>query len=336
MDIAADPRPGALVISLDFELHWGLRDHIRPGDNYEKNLHGARDAVPRLLELFDQLEISATWATVGFLFAASEEERRAFWPEVRPAYRDPNLSPYNEPVGRGEVDDPLHFAWSLIEKIGETPRQEVASHTFSHYLCLEPGQDEVAFRADLAAAQRIAAWRGISLGSLVLPRNQWNRAYATAVRDSGFRCYRPPQQGRAPAGGATSSAALARAFRLADTYINIDGTAATPWDDLAPHDGLCGVPASRFLRPVPSGRQSLEPMRRRRISHGLANAARAGSVFHLWWHPHNFGGDLESNLRFLRSILGDFAKLRDTQGMESLTMSDVADRVGAPTRPTGS
>jgi hypothetical protein len=76
----AGPGYGAFVISLDFELHWGVRDHEPPDGPYHANLLGARKAIPRLLELFEHYGISATWAIVGFLFAESREERRKFEP----------------------------------------------------------------------------------------------------------------------------------------------------------------------------------------------------------------------------------------------------------------
>jgi hypothetical protein len=64
--------PGALVISLDFELLWGVRDlYPADGGTYRANLLGARTAIPKLLQLFEEFEIAATWATVGMLFANS-------------------------------------------------------------------------------------------------------------------------------------------------------------------------------------------------------------------------------------------------------------------------
>src|SRR5579859_4252999 len=72
----AGPGYGAFVISLDFELHWGVRDHEPLDGPYRPNLLGARNAIPRLLEMFERYGISATWAIVGFLFARSREERR--------------------------------------------------------------------------------------------------------------------------------------------------------------------------------------------------------------------------------------------------------------------
>ena len=38
------------------------------------NLHGAREALGRLLELFEERGIHATWATVGKLFAHGRED----------------------------------------------------------------------------------------------------------------------------------------------------------------------------------------------------------------------------------------------------------------------
>ncbi len=122
--------PGALVISLDFELRWGVRDWNTAG-RYTPNLHGARVAIPHLLSLFAEFDVAATWATVGMLFARDREELQAAFPQVRPAYINRALYPYDEPIGLDERTDPLSFAPSLIDAISQTPRQEVASHTFS-------------------------------------------------------------------------------------------------------------------------------------------------------------------------------------------------------------
>ena len=56
-------------------------------------------------------------------------------------------------------------------------------------------------------------------------------------------------------------------------------------------------------------------------------AARRRTLFHLWWHPHNFGVDLQENLAFLRDILDHFRTLQDRYGMRSMTMAALADEV---------
>src|SRR6266487_5798938 len=60
---------GALVISLDFELLWGVRDKRTIAD-YGANILGVRRVIPALLDLFAERNIACTWATVGLLFFA--------------------------------------------------------------------------------------------------------------------------------------------------------------------------------------------------------------------------------------------------------------------------
>ncbi len=323
-------RPGALVISLDFELHWGIRDHVTPDDALFGRLPEARKAVRDLLDVFTRRQIRATWATVGFLFASTRDELDAYLPGERPAYRRGELDPYLEAVGVDEERDPEHLAGSLVELISGGDGQEVGSHTFSHYYCLEAGQNEATFRADLAAAQAIALRRGLALTSLVLPRNQWNPVYAKAVLDLGFTCIRGPQRAwghRAHRAGDESL--LHRGARLADTYIGISPPPTTGWSDVLRVSGLCDVPASAFLRPYDPARKRLEPLRVARLRSGLRHAAQHGRIFHLWWHPHNFSQHQRENFAVLEQVLDEFDRLAVAEGMQSLTMSDVSATVAA-------
>ena len=318
-------RPGALVISLDFELHWGVRDHTNRTDALYRRLPDARRAVAGMLEVFVPRNIRATWATVGLLFASNRAEVDAYIPRERPAYPRAELNPYGEPIGVDEQHDPEHLAGSLVELIRSSGGQEVASHTFSHYYCLEPGQTEATFRADLAAAQAIALRRGIELTSLVLPRNQWNPAYTEAVLDLGFRCIRGPQRSwshRARATGRQST--LHRGARLADTYVGVAPPPTTDWNDVVLPSGLCDVPASAFLRPYDPARKRLEPLRQARLRSGMRHAAKQGRIFHLWWHPHNFSQYQSENFAVLEQVLDEFDRLAATDGMQSLTMADVS------------
>lgn len=321
-------QPGGLVVSLDFELHWGSRDRVRPGTPGASTYLRTRDVVPRLAALFAARGIRVTWATVGFLFARSRGELDEVTPERRPRYRRPELDPYAEPVGADEGEDPLHLAASLVDLVAATPGQEIGSHTFSHFYCLEQGQDEHAFRADLAAAQALAARRGLHLHSLVLPRNQWNPAYRQAVRDAGFVCFRGPQASWAHRSRRQDEhGRAARAARLVDTYAGLRPPPTTAWDEVAGPDGLCDVPASAFLRPYSPQRARLEPRRHARLVSGLRHAARRGRLFHLWWHPHNFATYPDESFGVLERFLDEFDRLAAAEGMQSLAMGDVAAKV---------
>lgn len=329
--------PGAMVISLDFELLWGVRDRVRPGSRYLENLLGARRALPRLLELFAEREISATWATVGFLFASTRAELKAFTPRVLPAYATASLSPYEDELGEDEESDPVHFAGSLIERIQATPRQEIATHTFSHFYCGERGQDEMSFRADLDAALMIAARRGIKLRSIVFPRNQHNPAYDDILLEKGLTAYRgnPRSYAWRFADGKESRSATRRAARLLDAYLSLDGPGTTPWDEILQPNGLANVRASYPLRPYRRGLKALDSLRLRRIGQSIRHAAREREIFHLWWHPHNFGTHLEQNLMFLREVLAQAEQCRRKHGMVSRTMAEVDEmaRAGGTWRP---
>lgn len=328
---------GALVISLDFEIHWGVRDHQRPDGDYRHNLLGVRRAIPRLLDLFERYGVAATWATVGFLFAASRGERERFYPDIRPRYDNPALSPYGERTGEGEGDDPLHYAPSLIADIARRPRQEIATHTFSHYYCLEAGQTRAAFEADLESAIAIARAYGFELQSIVFPRNQINPDYADVLRDHGIVCYRGTERGWLYSAAATRDERRGYIMqtRRLDRFLNLSGFNLTAWAAVPREDGLCNVPASRFLNPWNPRLRHLDPLRLRRIVDGLQAAAVRKQIYHLWWHPHNFGVHTDENLAFLGRILETFARLRESHGMRSLTMAEVAliATERAPRRP---
>jgi peptidoglycan/xylan/chitin deacetylase (PgdA/CDA1 family) len=321
-----EPKFGALIVSLDFEIHWGLRDTAKIDGPYRDNFLGVRKAVPAMLRLFEEFEVAATWATVGMLFAKSRQELKQFSPAVRPQYRDPALSPYDEEVGEGESDDLFHYAPTLISAIRSSPRQEIATHTFSHYYCLEPGQDERAFAADLESAIDIARENGVRLRSIVFPRNQHNPRYDGLLSDAGIVCYRGNQrQWMYRASGASGNTRMKRAARLADNYFNITDAHSVPWGAIRQSSGLANVPASFFLRPFSPRLRPAEFLRLRRITRSVERAAKARELVHLWWHPHNFGVDLSENLQMLRSILEVFASCRQRYGMRSLGMAEAAD-----------
>lgn len=323
-----NPDFGALVISLDFELHWGVRDKCAVDGPYRANLEGARRAIPQILDLFEEFEIAATWATVGFLFAKSRQERDFFSPAIRPQYADSRLDAYAEPVGEGESDDPLHYAASLIADIRGRARQEIATHTFCHYYCLEAGDTPEAFSADLHSATAIASERGINIRSIVFPRNQFRPGYEDLLRQAGLTCYRgndPNWMYRARPRSQETPAV--RGPRLLDNYVSLSGAKVIRWEEILQPNGLCNVRSSMFLRPYSPRWKTIEALRLRRIVGGIQAAAEQRGIFHLWWHPHNFGANTEENLRFLRNVLEQYSLCRRTHGMKSLSMSDVAEQV---------
>jgi hypothetical protein len=317
--------PGTLVISLDFELAWGVPGGHVPAQ-YRKNLEGVRAGIAGMLDLFEAYRIHATWAAVGLLFFDDRETLFRTLPRERPAYTNSALSPYpyvERELGTGESDDPLHFAPSVIRSIQAVPFQEIGTHTFSHYYCLEPGQDASAFTADLRAARAAAALLGIDVQSLVFPRNQVNAEYLSICARAGITAYRGAcaSWAHAPRSHQAESR-VHRASRLLDSYVPLSGDhsyASLPRESLP-----VNVPASRFLRPFTPAMRHLEPLRLRRITGELRTAASRGALYHLWWHPHNFGTYLHENLAMLRAILEEYRRLATDHGMTSRNMGEVA------------
>lgn len=321
--------PGAFVISLDFEINWGVRDQQTLAA-YGQNLLGVRKAIPAMLELFAAYQLRVTWATVGLLFFANKREMLAHLPAVRPEYTDANLSPYPtlDAIGDNEEADPYHYGASLLAQIKQTPGQEVATHTFCHYYCLEAGQTAEAFRSDLQAAVQVAQEQGLQLTSLVFPRNQCNAAYLPICAELGITSYRGNEESWIYKERSEEQQRLyKRGARLLDAYLNLSGHHAHPWPKVGPA-GLVNIPASRFLRPWSKrGAGLLEKLRLKRILSGMEHAAKHGLVYHLWWHPHNFGVNTAENIEVLRRIAEHFRTLQAQYGMQSLTMHDIASRV---------
>jgi len=316
---------GIFTISLDFELYWGLRDK-RTIQEYEGNLKGVPGAIDKILALFEEYEVHATWATVGFLFAKNFRELSDYMPNKEPCYLNDKLSPYLYMQKLKNFEDGYHCAPLLIDKISNSKNQEVASHTFSHYYCLERGQSLSEFEFDINSAVKIAESKGIDIKSLVFPRNQYNEQYLSVLKKHSITSYRGNEESWLYKSLSGDGGVVRRALRLLDAYVNLSGKNCYNIDLLGlklPNN----IPSSRFLRPVSKRFSLLENLRRKRITNALTYAAKNNKVYHLWWHPHNFGLNTEANINFLESILVCYSELNKKYGMTSLNMNEVSQLI---------
>ena len=314
---------GKMVISLDFELFWGLLEQ-RKLEDYQENVLGGRKAIPRLLELFQKYDIHATWATVGFMFAESYQELQTYFPEEKPTYIQEGLSPYGYfgDIGEDEASAPCFYAPSLIRLVSQCPGQEIGSHTFSHFYCREPGQTAAQFAADMAAAKKIAEDHGYELTSVILPRNQCEPEYVRVFRDLGFTAYRDEEDDWIH--DKIKWFPLLRVFRLLDVYLPLTGQGVH-----APRkeEGVWNLTGSGMFKPIRPALKWLEWAKVRRIKARMRYAAKNGLVFHMWWHPHNIGVMTDDYLAQLEEIFRYYQQLKAEYGMESLNMREVAQRM---------
>ena len=311
---------GTLLVSLDFELFWGMLD-VCPLEKYEENILGGRRAIPRLLRLFRDHGIHATWAAVGFLFAENKEEARKYFPDQKPTYRDPKLDPYAyfETIGEDENTAPCFFCPGLIKLVAETPGQEIGSHSFCHFYCGEQGQTLEQFRSDMCAAKDIALDHGYDLTSVILPRNQCSPDYSAVLSDLGFTAYRDVENDwihkKLPMG------LFRRALQLLDIYLPLTGLKGV---EPQKENGIWNFDGTRMYKAIRPAVHFLEPLKIRRIKSQMRYAAKHDKTFHLWWHPHNIGVLTEEHLQQLEEIFSYYEELKETYGMRSLNMREAA------------
>ena len=316
---------GCFIISLDFELFWGVRDK-KSIESYGENIIGVWKVIPALLEAFEYYKVNATFATVGLLFGKSPEEINKYLPLNKPNYTDANLSPYKE-LDNLKSNYDYFLALELIEKISNKGNHEIASHTFSHYYCLEPEQTYDEFRADIQSYIHLTKKHIIQTHSLVFPRNQINQEYLEILKEFEITSYRGNEAAwfYKPTAKADQNK-LIRFFRLIDTYINLSGY--NDYDFKQINQGKpYNIPSSRFLRPYNKKWAALDQLRLKRICNSMTHAAKFGKVYHLWWHPHNFGSDLENNMKFLNKILQHYQMLNTKYQFQSYTMKTLSDEL---------
>ena len=320
---------GIMCISLDTELLWGMHD-VPSVDSYLQNIiNGREKAIPAMLDLFEKYDMHVTWAVVGGIMCDNKEEflNNAPSESLYPSYDNKLLSSYRliPEMGVSVDHDLLFFGKRIVDLISARKHQYIGTHTFSHYYCTEQGQTAKQFEADLIAAQKIAASTGHEIQSIVFPRNQVNDEYLKVCAAHGIRIYRGIEEnwiyGMKPS-------FLQRVLRFADCYFPLSGpNTVTPRIE----SGVLNIRGSRILHPYNDKLRLLEAFKLLRVKGQMKAAAKKNQIFHLWWHPHNFGADLDKNLQLLESILQYYVVLKDKYGFTSMAMEEIGALDGKET-----
>ena len=85
---------------------------------------------------------------------------------------------------------------------------------------------------------------------------------------------------------------------------------------------MINVPGSRFLRPYSHGLAFFEPLKVKRILNSIEYAAKHSQIYHLWWHPHNFGLHTDENINQLEKICECYQVMHRQYGMECKFISE--------------
>ena len=315
---------GVFTLSLDFELIWGSRDLVADPHGLDEMARVARARVfDPLLRMFDRYGVIATWATVGALFLG---EGRVDGGRLHPdlpnpahAWRPDWLA--GVPSGT-EAEHPAWYGRSLVEKLAEAG-QEVGCHAFTHAIFGDPGCSEAVADAELARAVAVAAELGITLRSMVFPRNI--EGHVHLLKRHGFHCWR----GQEPIWYRRTGTPvpLTRLAHLADVLRAARPVTVVPTQD---DQGLWNIPASAVFAPVDGARRFI-PMRQRvrRAQKGIDAAEARGEICHLYIHPINFATDPDRMLHGLDRVLAHAARRRDAGALDILSMGEIAASAAA-------
>ncbi len=330
---------GALVISFDFEMAWGLRRSALRTDALV-GVERVRDVVDGLLAIFREHAISATWATIGHLMVRSKDCVDGRFPIGWPApHYDWFQGGWLDRIPR--VDEPgadRFYAPDLIEKLLASPvYQELGAHTFTHVMVGHPACTREIARAEFDACQTLARGWGRTLRSVVFP---WNRAgHLSVLEETGFACYRAINSewywfGAAEKIGTplgqSAARRVARRLTLPLRWLDERLRVAPPLPPARRVGRLWEIPHSMFFSGFGGvGRFVSTADRVAKAIKGLQAAAERGRIFSLYTHPENFLPDPHALLEAFGAICAAAAKLRDAGEIRILPMESVAAELDA-------
>lgn len=309
---------GVFTVSLDFELLWGTIDRANQA-HFRKLCSVERTRViPRLLELFAEFEVPATWCTVGHLFLApAVAARRRAALKIPSRAADPRLP-------REPIDDPLLLSRDLVDRIRQCATvQEIGGHGFTHLPFTDSMCTAEAAATEIEELERSARSLRLTLRSFAFPRNRIAHVDLLARHGySIFRCQDASWHHQANTRGWK--------HRLGHAWDIV--TAATPptvmpsWHEA----GVWQIPGSMLFTPARGIRGAVPvALRVRRAKKGLDAAAADGRVFHLWFHPTDLAARSDDMLDGLRQVLAYARTLRDAGKLEFRGMHAIARRLPA-------
>jgi hypothetical protein len=296
-------RRGALTVSIDLELAWGVWDILTPED-LRLAESSERPICMALLELFDRYQVAATWAMVAAILDRGSGQARpgplACW-----------------------------YAPDIVERIVKARAgHEIGSHGGRHIYFADvadaPARDDLAFAAEVHRAN------GLPFRSFVFPRNAIG--HLGAVAEAGLRTFRGPDAGWAGA-ARRAGRRIGQAVNLADKMLPVPPPAVTATKS----GGLVDIPGSMLLLGRNGPRRFILPaVTRAKLRMGLARARRSGGTFHLWFHPSNFYYRRDEQLDTIAWFLAHAADEAARGRIEIRTMGAFAeglssDRVAAAT-----
>lgn len=313
-------KSSSFVLSIDFELFWGLID-IKKINEYSENIKKVNEVIPMILKLLNKYQISCTWATVGSIMLNNYDDWISFIKKNSSGHYFLNNKNKLDKIKENQV---LFFNPNLIKQILNEEGQEIGSHTFSHIILNEKKNNLHEFEDDLILNLKITKEQKIDLKSIVFPQNIFNKELLNIVEKHGIKSFRGNKKSFLYKNGdRISFGNFGRFLRFLDSSISISGNNIFISEI---NNKLIDIKASMFLRNYQSLKKfNLINLHLERIQKQMYLAATSNKNFHLWFHPHNFGLNPSENIFLLTKIFEYFNILNKGYGMISKNMSNFSN-----------
>jgi len=312
---------GVFIVSVDTELAWGCTS-LRDLATCIPRLKQTRSAISVILRMCERYQMAFTWAVVGGLL----------------------LDPDNKGIGLDSI--PLHnpqtrtcctnhhdissdgaYMWygrDIVDAIRNCRvTQEIGCHSFSHISYDEGNCSIAAAASDLEHCHTAFQALGLTCKAFVYPFNRVG--HLALLPHHGFICYRGPELHTHVRPHFLTP--LLKACRLL-CRLFAGPPALRP---TLKYKELVNIQASMLFRVPeisnPKLWRTILDFQVTSAKQGLSNATRTGKVFHLWFHPFQFGHRTREMLGALDEVLSSASRLRSDNKLEILTMGQMAQRI---------
>lgn len=309
---------GQFTISLDTEIAWGKIESNRREQFYPL-FENTKDVIERLIDLFDQYEIPATWGIVGRLV----EKEKPFISKLENFY--PNQTDallYNDNK-RNKSDNSYLYYPKLLDLLKQAKvEHDIGSHSYSHIVfnnvrTIKGVEKEVA-QKDFIAGQKLFSNNGLTPKSFIYPLNAVG--HTELLKESGFTCYR----GDTISSFSNYPSFLRRLLRQLELFFPI--CPETIDTSIQPNKLVC-IPGSMHFKIIHLGIKKHIPFSvlERKAIKGLNKAVTTQKCFHLWFHPFDFGWKTQKHFDAFEKTLEHAATLRQKGKLDIKTMAQMAE-----------
>lgn len=303
------------VLSLDTEIAWAEAGQL-PNPLYRDRFDNYQTIVTRLIDLLDTYQIPATWAIVGALLLNHMDELDVAEPIYQ--WSDPQTTA-SALFYECAYDNPnWYHCHDILQQIQNADvSHEIGTHTFTHVYATDPATTSSIFSNQLSAVEKEFNKYGISLESIVFPRNQIN--YLDLLSQFNIIAYRGIEMNwyrTLPGLIKRIAHYLDRLLAITPPTYDIESLIARP--------NLVNVPSSQFLLHY-DGIRDYIPTHSRvlQAKRGIDMAIRKKHLYHLWFHPHNLGSS-DKMFIALEEILAYVVTLVRDDKIRVATMGQVA------------